>query len=152
MEEICFSETKVDFQLTIWRYTPIPEDSTLHNHRCENLKSYKLFRSWVEKIMEPAYLSRYNDKATRLDGQVVGDPFPTGAENLVFFTGPGAHSACYLLTTWALSSGISEPGREADHSPPFRDEVSTWKYTSIPQYVFMSLCLINLTFGRLNLG
>jgi hypothetical protein len=26
-------------QRTIWRY--IPEDGTLHNHRCENLKSYK---------------------------------------------------------------------------------------------------------------
>jgi hypothetical protein len=31
----------IDFQLTTWRY--IPEDRTLHNHRCENLKSH-LFR------------------------------------------------------------------------------------------------------------
>jgi hypothetical protein len=28
----------VDFQRTTWHY--IPEDGTLHNHRCENLKSY----------------------------------------------------------------------------------------------------------------
>jgi hypothetical protein len=33
-----FSETSVVFQQTTRRY--IPEDSTLHNHRCENLKSY----------------------------------------------------------------------------------------------------------------
>jgi hypothetical protein len=33
-------ETSVDFQRTTRRY--IPEDSTLHNHRCENLKSYIL--------------------------------------------------------------------------------------------------------------
>jgi hypothetical protein len=37
-EEICSSETSVDFQRTTRRY--IPEDSTLHNYRCENLKSY----------------------------------------------------------------------------------------------------------------
>jgi hypothetical protein len=33
------SEMSVDFQRTTWRY--IPEDRTLHNHRCENLKSYE---------------------------------------------------------------------------------------------------------------
>jgi hypothetical protein len=35
-----FSETSIHFQWTTWCY--IPEDSTLHNHRCENLKSYKV--------------------------------------------------------------------------------------------------------------
>jgi hypothetical protein len=39
MEAICSSETSVGFQRTTWRY--IPEDSTLHIHRCENLKSYR---------------------------------------------------------------------------------------------------------------
>jgi hypothetical protein len=39
MEAICSSETSVDFQRVTRRY--IPEDSTLHNHRCENLKSYE---------------------------------------------------------------------------------------------------------------
>jgi hypothetical protein len=34
----CSSETSVVFQQTTWHY--IPEDSILHNHRCENLKSY----------------------------------------------------------------------------------------------------------------
>jgi hypothetical protein len=38
MEAIFYSETSVDTQLTTRRY--IPEDSTLHNHRCENPKSY----------------------------------------------------------------------------------------------------------------
>jgi hypothetical protein len=38
MEAICSSETSVDFQRTTRGY--IPEDSTLYNHRCENLKSY----------------------------------------------------------------------------------------------------------------
>jgi hypothetical protein len=40
MEAICSSETSVDIQQPTWRY--IPEDSTLQNHRCENLKSYKI--------------------------------------------------------------------------------------------------------------
>jgi hypothetical protein len=35
---ICSSETSVHFQRTTRLY--IPEDSTLHNHRCEDLKSY----------------------------------------------------------------------------------------------------------------
>jgi hypothetical protein len=39
MEATCSSETSVDIQRTTRRY--IPEDSTLNNHRCENLKSYK---------------------------------------------------------------------------------------------------------------
>jgi hypothetical protein len=38
MEAICFSETFVDTQRTTRRY--VLEDGTLHNHRCENLKSY----------------------------------------------------------------------------------------------------------------
>jgi hypothetical protein len=38
MGGMCSSETSVDFQLTTQRY--IPEDNTLHNHHCKNLKSY----------------------------------------------------------------------------------------------------------------
>jgi hypothetical protein len=41
METICCSETSVDFQRTTRRY--IPEDRTVHNHPCENLKSYICF-------------------------------------------------------------------------------------------------------------
>jgi hypothetical protein len=35
-DDISF-DTSVDFQRTTWRY--IPEDRSLHNHRCENLRS-----------------------------------------------------------------------------------------------------------------
>jgi hypothetical protein len=38
MEATCTYETTVDFQRTTRPY--IPEDRTLHNHRCENLKPY----------------------------------------------------------------------------------------------------------------
>jgi hypothetical protein len=38
MEAICSSETSVATQQTTRRH--IPEDDTLHKHRCENLKSY----------------------------------------------------------------------------------------------------------------
>jgi hypothetical protein len=38
MEAIFSSETSVDFQRTTRRY--IPEDGTLHNHRCENLNFF----------------------------------------------------------------------------------------------------------------
>jgi hypothetical protein len=41
IEAMFFSETSVDFRRTMRRY--IPEDNnTLHNHRCENLRSYRM--------------------------------------------------------------------------------------------------------------
>jgi hypothetical protein len=40
MEAICSSETLDDTHRTTRRH--IPEDDTLHNHRCENLKSYSI--------------------------------------------------------------------------------------------------------------
>jgi hypothetical protein len=43
MEETCYSETSVDIQRTTRRY--IPEDRTLHNHRCENLNSYMYYNA-----------------------------------------------------------------------------------------------------------
>jgi hypothetical protein len=38
MEAICSSETSVETQRTTRSH--IPDDDTLHNHPCENLKSY----------------------------------------------------------------------------------------------------------------
>jgi hypothetical protein len=37
MEAVCSSEILIEFQQTTWRSSP--EDSTAHNHHCENLKS-----------------------------------------------------------------------------------------------------------------
>jgi hypothetical protein len=37
-EATCSTETSAEFQRTTRRY--IPRDRALHNHRCENLKSY----------------------------------------------------------------------------------------------------------------
>jgi hypothetical protein len=45
MEALCSSEKSVDFQRTIRRY--IPEDSTLHNHRCEDLRSYVIYVAFL---------------------------------------------------------------------------------------------------------
>jgi hypothetical protein len=56
METICSSETSVDFRRTTPRY--IPEDSTLHNHLCENFKSYMALdklrspREWPTHVIE----------------------------------------------------------------------------------------------------
>jgi hypothetical protein len=49
-EAACSSQTSVDFQRTRWSY--IPEDSTLHNHRCENLKSYIVSHSLHKKVLK----------------------------------------------------------------------------------------------------
>jgi hypothetical protein len=41
MEVTCSSEISVAFQRTTRHY--LPEDRTLHNHCCENLKAYVVF-------------------------------------------------------------------------------------------------------------
>jgi hypothetical protein len=46
------SETSVDIQRTTRRY--IPEDGTLHNHRCENLKSYERTEIHVYTVKDAA--------------------------------------------------------------------------------------------------
>jgi hypothetical protein len=43
------SETSVDTQRTTRHH--IPEDDTLHNHRCENLKSYKVLLFYIHEIL-----------------------------------------------------------------------------------------------------
>jgi hypothetical protein len=48
MEAICSSETSVVTQQTTRRH--IPEGDTLHNHRCENLKSYIFQQVNLEKV------------------------------------------------------------------------------------------------------
>jgi hypothetical protein len=48
METICSFETSVDTQQTTRRY--IPEDGTLHNHRCENLRSYNLLLGYFTTL------------------------------------------------------------------------------------------------------
>jgi hypothetical protein len=53
-EEHIASETSVYIRRTIRRY--IPEDSTLHNHHCENLKTYK---STVAQPATPEKLKLY---------------------------------------------------------------------------------------------
>jgi hypothetical protein len=53
MEATCSSQTSVDFQRTTRRY--IPEDRTLHNHRCENLKYYSLWTPQRERDVLDIY-------------------------------------------------------------------------------------------------
>jgi hypothetical protein len=70
MEAMFLSETSVDFQRTTRSY--ITEYSTLHNHRCENLKSYVKRSVQMCKILRrfPSSCSaesdivrvRYNDR------------------------------------------------------------------------------------------
>jgi hypothetical protein len=45
MEAVCSSETLVETQRTTSRH--IPDDNTLHNHCCENLKSYTVLLFFV---------------------------------------------------------------------------------------------------------
>jgi hypothetical protein len=53
MESTCYSEASVDFQRTTRRY--IPEDRTFHNHRCENLKSYRDHKAYIPAAAFQSY-------------------------------------------------------------------------------------------------
>jgi hypothetical protein len=48
MEAKYSSETPIDFQRTTRRY--IPEDGTLHNHRCEILNYYEAEEFWGKML------------------------------------------------------------------------------------------------------
>jgi hypothetical protein len=48
METICSPETSVDFQRTTRLY--VPEDSTLHNHSCENLRSWGILHDFSQPL------------------------------------------------------------------------------------------------------
>jgi hypothetical protein len=50
MEVTYSSEMLIDFQRATWRY--IAEERPLHNHRCENLKSYLALQVPVHFILD----------------------------------------------------------------------------------------------------
>jgi hypothetical protein len=49
MEATCSSKPSADFRRATWRY--IPENVTLRNHRCENLKSYKPIIDFTDLLL-----------------------------------------------------------------------------------------------------
>jgi hypothetical protein len=56
MEATCFYETPVDFQQDTGRY--IPEDMTLRNNRCKNVKSYERQSKIIRTFDFPIYLHK----------------------------------------------------------------------------------------------
>jgi hypothetical protein len=63
MQAMCSSEMSADFQRTTRPY--IPEDRTLYNHRCENLRSYMkrilvLLVSYTQPKATYKYFTRSN--------------------------------------------------------------------------------------------
>jgi hypothetical protein len=58
---------------------------------------------------------------------------------LVVQTGSGVHPTSYTMGTGSSFTGVKQPGREADHSPPTSAEVKKmWIYTSTPPYAFIA--------------
>jgi hypothetical protein len=79
MEETYSSVTPVDFRRTTRRY--IPENRTLHNHRCENLKFYKNKTDEAD-VSRPQYclnLSRSASEQYRIKSRKVVVTFPGDA-------------------------------------------------------------------------
>jgi hypothetical protein len=59
MEATCSSKTSVDFQWTILHY--IPEDRTLDNHSCENLKFHVSFEVLIAVVDQTVTLCSFVD-------------------------------------------------------------------------------------------
>jgi hypothetical protein len=90
-----------------------------------------------------------------LDNQMIGVQIPVGARNFSLHhrvqTGPGPTQPPSQWVPGTPSVGASQPGREADHSPPSSADVKNAEIcTSTPQYVFLEWCLVkhrdNFTF------
>jgi hypothetical protein len=124
MEAIRFSETSGATQRTIWCH--IPEDDALHNHRCENLKSYTdcMFEQWAcyKIVIRPCHTSV--TKRTNRMPQNVAHRKPTRLWNRCTgaWSGPAGASRLYELTAadfslWELHYGSSA-------SPPPQDSTN----------------------------
>jgi hypothetical protein len=138
MEAIRSSETSGATQRTTRRH--IPEDDTLHNHRCENLKSYieviivkfdtgdllkciDTFQFWLKSDSNKDTLHSSVGIATGLTARV---RFPAVHDFSLphsVQTDSGAHPASYPMGTGALSPGVKRLGCEAGHSAPSSTEV-----------------------------
>jgi hypothetical protein len=93
MEAIYSSETSVDFQQATRRC--IPEDSTFHNHRCENLKSYNMHNDlyYFRYDRESVHKSRMESKTAVMDviGFLCVSP---GSSTAQFYDRLGSRRAC----------------------------------------------------------
>jgi len=55
--------------------------------------------------------------------------------------GYGTHPTSNQMGTRGSFPGAKQPGREADHSSSFSDEVkNAWSYPPLRQYAFMARC------------
>jgi hypothetical protein len=93
---------------------------------------FHLFGPLNNQLGEPGYLIRYSDWLQAVRSSVQSSSRGRGKNFLfsTFQTGCGAHPASYPRGTGALSLGVKQPDREADHSPPTITEVKkTWIYT-----------------------
>jgi hypothetical protein len=94
--------------------------------------------AWNTRIFSPTPHTRLHDEVLSAWG-TLPSPFTTSD----WLWGPPS-----ILDSFP---GGKAAGHEADHSPPCSAEVkNAWRYTSTPQYVFMSWCLVkhrdNFTF------
>jgi hypothetical protein len=119
------------------------------------LSPYKVRGLWWECI---DFHNDHHDERSR--GSAVGNDWlltgrprsqslsPGGVKNSIFSTlSRPALRPTQPPIQWvpgALSPGVKQPGREADHSPPTGAEVKKmWIYTSTPPYTFMAYVVFN---------
>jgi hypothetical protein len=95
---ICSSDISADFQRTTHRC--MPEDRTLHNHRCENLKSYSSAFSSSKRLRKSS--------RGRLHSATIFCPSVTGlwAYLLALFIEPFYYALVNILSIFVLHSSF----------------------------------------------
>jgi hypothetical protein len=101
MEAICSSEMSICFHRTARRN--IPEDITLHTHRCDKLKCIILNRLGLHD----------REALVRFPAASVTSLFPTESRPAV-----GSTQLPIICVPAVLSSEVKRPGREADYLAP----------------------------------
>jgi hypothetical protein len=140
MEAKCSSEMSVDFKQITRRYNP--EDSTFHNQRCENLKSYighdslreVSFHLFTFPTLKSEGLGLYSSRFTSeecIESEVRRVPGRKG--NKFREEKPPVQREL-----GAISSGVNQQKREVDHSPPSNADFKNGG--AIPKFPHTSSC------------
>jgi hypothetical protein len=121
----CSSETSVNFQRTIRRY--VPEDRTLHNHRCENLKfhtvnSFGDCSDWGFSCVSSVTQWKCRDNILIRSRSLPSTFFPKCCSLILPFDALNSEILTASLSKWNFSTFSLEDSREIrfpEHSVPF---------------------------------
>jgi hypothetical protein len=142
----CSSETSVEFQRIGQHY--IPEDSTLRNHRCEQLKSYRRSVYAVISLCSPVFIiitvqpffGRPLDYWTHMSA-LISTLLPSCLSHSFLEDVPSLHPKLFLGVTWPAPRALLRSRRDfcLERGMLFRLPIMFEFGTSLSLYGFTAL-------------